>query len=143
MSVRIAVPEDLLRVSELAAKGLRELGEVPDVDRVNAKVLEAYEKAPCILYEKDRIQGMWGLTAFRPYFSNKLMLMDYMFYIEPDYRSFRAAKMMVEAVKKIANDHKIDIELNYMITHSFDKKMRLFEMMGFKKTGLKGVYNGK
>ena len=141
--IRVAQPEDLIRVAELTHKGLEELGEKPSPNKVFSKVQEAYTKAPCVIYETDEIHGMWGLIAYKPYWTEEVTLSDYMFYVEPEHRSFRVAKQMCDAVKAIANNYQLDIELNYMAPSKFEEKKRLFEIMGFTKTGIKGIYHGR
>lgn len=145
--IRYAEFHDLGDVFSLCLLALEELKDVLPFKISEEKLFERikyfWAQAPCVVFEEDKeIVGFWGLCTYLPFFSEEAALSDYMFYILPEFRSFKAAKNMVEAVKAVADDHGLPLELNYMITEKFDQKTRLFEMMDLQKTGVKGLYKG-
>lgn len=148
MSVRVAEYEDLPRVAALCARGIEELEDVllgqVNHDKLFERIKFFWSQAPCLLYEVEgEIVGIWGLNTLVPFYSDTPFIGDYMFYILPEHRSFKVAKIMCEAVKSVSHEFGMPVELNYMVPEKVPQKQRLFEMMKFRTTGIKGVYNGR
>lgn len=147
LSTRYATYKDLPTVCKLTLEGFRELKETAP-ESVNPEKLvdwvhEAFNQAPCVLLEKNNeIIGMWGLCTLIPKWSNDPVLGDYMLYIIPEHRSLKAIQILTKAVKDTADSFNLPLRLNYLINDKFDAHKRLFEKMGFKASGIIGIYKG-
>ena len=148
MIIRYAEREDLPTIYKLSWAGARELKEVApervDPDLLLKWVHKAYSQAPQVLLEKDgEIIGFWGLCTIRAEWSYDLMLADYMFYILPEHRSFKATRLLVKAVKAVADKHQLHLRLCYLFKGDLPLHIRIYHMMGFTVSGLVGFYKGK
>lgn len=148
MKTRYAERKELADVLELTWRGYKELEDIAPVtykpDLIYKDIiLPSWHRAPCVLLEKDNeIIGMWGLTTYRVHGSAESILADYMFYILPEYRSIKAVEALKKAVLDVADQFKLNMKLTYLFTDKKDAHIRLFEKVGFRITGVQGVYEG-
>ena len=147
MITRHATVEDLPTVYRFAWRGFRELKdsltEKPDPDLIWKLVLKSHKQAPAVILEDDgEIIGVWGLMTAYPSWSHDYYMADYMLYILPEHRTLKAIKLMVKAVKDIADKHKITFKQHYVIRGSLKLQIRIFMMMGFKVSAICGDYRG-
>lgn len=147
MSVRYADRSDLPEIYTLAWAGYKDLkGVVPekvDPDLLWNWINTAYAQAPQVLLEKDgQIIGFWGLCTLKAAWSHDAILADYMFYIRPEHRSYKATKALKDAVCEVADKSNLTLRLNYLFKGKLPLHARIFAMMGFKAQGLVGFYKG-
>lgn len=140
--------QDLPRIAELCRMSIDELGLSEfaniDDDRLISSIIFNWASAPCIILKKEgNIIGFYGLTTYRPFYSEETVLGDYMLYIVPEHRSYKAAKALSKAAAKFADEKKINLDLNFITNRPAAAKARFLENMGAKITGVKGVYYGK
>lgn len=150
MRIRYADLDDLPAVSEMCIMGLKELSAATPCAVSEGKLLDSiinhWAHAPCILLEDDEgLAGFYGLTTYVPYYSNDAVIGDYMLYIKPEKRSYKAAKMLSIAARDVADKFGLPLDLNFMLSQSSDIKTRgrFLENMGAKITGIKAVYHGR
>lgn len=142
--IRIAAPEDLKDVVLLYKKGLESLGEPYNEESVRNKVYTSYYLAPCFLVIKDdTIVGIAGLTVIRTSHDSAASLADYMFYIEPEYRSIRTLDALMEKIKDFAVSKNLPIRLDFRVSGNIEARERLLNRYGFKVQSVVGVYDGK
>ena len=145
MITRYAETEDLPTVYLLAWQGYKELKEIApekvDPDLLWQWILKAHSQAPQVILEKDgEIIGLWGLCTIKAAWSHDVMLADYMFYILPKHRSFKATKQLKEAVCSVADKFKLTLRLSYLFKSKAPVHARIFAMMGFSTSGFIGFY---
>lgn len=148
MLVRYANASDIPEVYRLAWAGYKDLKEIAP-ERVEPDLLmnwvkKAYKQAPQVLLEKDgEIIGFWGLCLIKAAWSHDVLLADYMLYIKPEHRSFKAIKELTKAVKSYADQSKLTLRLCYLFKGKLPVHLKIFGMMGFSVCGLVGFYKGK
>lgn len=145
-SIEMASPADLPEVIRLNMTALAELGEKiiyqPDIEEVSRSVFANWEQAPCFLLKDGGIVGFAGLMLSKTYFSKFPILKDYMFFILPEHRNINNIELLCKAARDFADTTALPLVLNYIITGNQKHQERLFKRMGFKISGLTGVYNG-
>ena len=139
---------DLPIVAELCIMGLQELsGQLPaklSQDKLLDSILQYWACAPCILLENNsEIVGFYGLTTYYPYYSEDAVLGDYMLYIKPEHRTYKAAKALSLAARAVADEFKLLFDLNFVTPGDLKAKSRFLENMGAKIIGVKAVYDGR
>lgn len=145
--IRYAEADDLPVVAELCIMGLQELsGELPckvSADKLLNSILTYWACAPCILLENNsEIVGFYGLTTYYPYYSEDAVLGDYMLYIKPKFRSYKAARALSHAARDVADKFKLVLDLNFVTPGNFQTKARFLENMGAQVIGVKAIYRG-
>lgn len=147
MTTRYADIGDLPIVAELCIMGLQELSsQLPaklSQEKLLDSILQYWACAPCILLENNsEIVGFYGLTTYYPYYSEDAVLGDYMLYIKPEHRTYKAAKALSLAARAVADEFKLLFDLNFVTPGDLKTKSRFLENMGAKVIGVKAVYDG-
>lgn len=140
--------EDLPTVSSLCIMGMDELGSnLPcrvSSEKLLNSILTFWACAPCILLKLGSdIIGFYGLTAFKPFYSDDAVLGDYMLYIKPEHRSYKTARKLSIAARDFAKSKGMALELNFITDKDPLTKARFLENMGAKIVGVKAVYDGR
>lgn len=148
MTTRYADLDDLPAVAEMCIMGLQELSEnLPcriSEDKVLNSIINNWACAPCILLEDNgRLIGFYGLTTIAPYYTDEAVLGDYMLYINPEKRSYKAARILSIAARDVADKFNLVFDLNFITPANLNTKSRFLENMGAKVIGIKGVYDGR
>jgi len=148
MKIRYATFEDLHKVIELCIMGLDELSVNPHVtvsrEKLTAKIISNWEHAPCILLENGSdIIGFYGLTTYKPFYSNDAVLGDYMLFVLPQFRSYKAARMLSIAARDVADKFGMLLDLNFITPAKRESKARFLENMGAKVIGITAIYDGR
>lgn len=110
MNIRYAKEEDLADVLGMYLSALAEIKDYalePSLEKCADEVYFSWADAPCFLLEKDgKTVGFAGLKRVTPDYTEQSILSEYMFYIKPEARAVKAAKMLSDAVKNyaVAND---------------------------------------
>ena len=146
MKVRLANLSDLPKIHELAWAGYEEIDEAAIVPYDKKLFYEEviypqFFRAPVFILERDgQVIGIWGLTSSRPRGSVHNCIADYIFYIEPEFRSIKATRLLCKAVKDFADQQQLPIRLNYLFNGKLSLHERIFRLMGFKIRGIIGEY---
>lgn len=123
--------------------GLKEIGAKNILDSlVCNKVVSAFKLAPCFLLKIDGIiRGIAGLTICHSSHSGDAMLSDYMFYIQPEYRSLKNLSDLVRACQSFAKEHDLPLRVDFIVNDDEKIKQRLLRMHDFKTFSIVGIYN--
>ena len=134
---RYAMREDLAEVLDMYIAALDEIQdyiEPYNVHKCADLVLKNWVHAPCILLEKaGELIGFAGFAGVVPEFSDSVTLREYMFFIKPEHRSYKAAKVMSDAAQQAARDMGVPLYMSHMV---FDKdtatKEKFLKRWGYK-----------
>lgn len=141
--IRKATPKDIPEILELYRKGLEELGQknIKESHILN-KVVISYHLAPCFLLEiDDIIVGIAGLTVVTTSHNGVASLADYIFYVEPEYRSIKTLGVLVDSAKNFATENALPLRLEFISNNDEELRKRIFRLHGFKVSSVTGVYN--
>ena len=138
--IRKATPDDFGDILQMLKAGIEELGEEYKESVLVNKIAVSYYHAPCfLLVINGIICGMAGLTVKTSSMSGNATLMDYMFYIKPEYRSLKNLSGLVEKSKEFALQNQLPLRLEF-VSGSEKVRKRLFEMHGFEIKAVVGKY---
>lgn len=145
---RYANERDLADVLVLYMAALAEIKDhidAPDLERCADTVFSAWQSAPCVLIERDsEIIGFAGLRTWRPSYTLQTVLTEYMFYIKPEHRSFKVAKLLSDSVKAVADKFKYPLRMTHMV---FDTplaiKEKFLKRWGYHVDALAVSYGGQ
>lgn len=146
--IRFATLNDLPKVFELCMMAMEELKDrLPlslSAEKLSNSILDNWALAPCFVLEKDgQIEGFYGLTAYKPFYSEQATLGDYMLYLTPSHRNYKNLSKLSKAARDFANEQKMPIDLNFIANSKQDLKARFLENMGAEIIGVKAVYRGQ
>jgi hypothetical protein len=147
IKIEYAERHDLELVLEMYLDGLEEMGEAmlkPNPEKCAAEVLLSWAGCPQILLvDEDGIFGFAGLKRIVPEYTNDNCINDYMFYIRPDKRSVKAAKMLSDAAQKVANDYKEPLYMSHFVgDKDFLTKCKFLERWGYECLSVQVRYKG-
>lgn len=142
--VRYATDKDLPIVLDMYMQAVLEVHPeiILNKDRCIYTVVDGYNRAPCLLVEKDGdIVGFAGLTLGTEDFSDTHFIQEYMFYIKEQFRSVKLARMLSDAVKDVA--HKFGLNLRFSKTidgSTAQKREKFLKRWGYKPYNIGVVY---
>jgi GNAT superfamily N-acetyltransferase len=145
MEIVQAEQKDLPYIITHYKKGLEELGaeNIKDSLILN-KVVSGFHLAPCFLLKIDGIiRGIAGLTVVHSSHSGDAMLSEYMFYVEPEYRSLKHLSALVNACKDFADEHNFLLRFEFVNQVDIRIRERLFKMHNFQIKSVIGEYDGR
>ncbi len=141
--IRQATPRDIPFILELYKDGLKELGET-DIKEplLLKKVVNSYHLAPCfLLIINGIIRGMAGFTVGTSSHNGVASMMDYMFYVQEEYRSLKNLSALVKSAKDFASKKMMPIKLEFLTNNDEKLRARLLKMHGFRVFSICGLYN--
>lgn len=134
---RYAMREDLAEVLEMYINSLIEINDY--IEPISPKkcaetVMQSWLRAPCILLVKlGQIIGFAGFSSAIPKHSDSVILEEYMFYIKPEHRSLKAAKVMSDASIKMADELKLPLYMSHMLKgHDANIKDKFLKRWGYE-----------
>lgn len=138
--LRMATPLDLHQCVDLAMKipleNDMEYFPKPDIDRVASTLVELIDNQTLIVYENNGIIcGLFGVKIDSFWWSSEPTMVDIIFYIKPEFRSFSAYKRMLRAAEDFAKLNKVPLALLFFTTKDQDKKHQMILRRGFKTVG--------
>jgi hypothetical protein len=146
--LELAKPEDVPQVYALCIQNYNENNTIETGIRVSFeksfKELEfCVQNNFCVVERKGKeINGLLLLKpAVTTWFSEDEIFMGLIFYIKPDFRTFKLAKSLLTAAKEYAIINKLPIAFDLFAQKDASKKKKLFEYMGFKEWGSFYLYN--
>lgn len=147
ITTRYAKREDLAEVLEMFIASLTEIQDY--IESISHKkcaflVFKNWLSAPCILLEKaGEIIGFAGFASSIPEYSEKQTLREYMFYIKPEHRSYKAAKLMSDSSQKMADELGLPLYMSHMVfEHNENTKLKFLKRWGYKIMNI-GVRYGR
>lgn len=117
----------------------------PDINKCAEEVLQSFNSAPCIvLDDKGDLFGFAGMRCVVPQYSNEPFLEEYMFYIRPDKRSMKAAKMLSDGVQRLADDNGLDLYMRHGLNgRPAAEKEKFLHRWGYETMALAVKYKCK
>lgn len=138
-TLRMAVPADHEQVLNLALQIPQENtdyfpGACPV--KVSDKLEELTRNNTLLVYENNgRIVGILGVVIDSFWWSDEPQIMDAIFYVDPDFRSFSAYRRMLSAVEEIAKLNKLPLSLLFFTTKDTKRKFDMVLRRGYKPVG--------
>ncbi len=83
----------------------------------------------------DTITGVLATKVYSAWFSEKPCLHSLLFYIKPEYRSFKETKLFIDFIKQYAILNKVPFVIDFFAQKDVKKKQQLFKYFGFKDCG--------
>jgi hypothetical protein len=108
----------------------------PDIDKVHETLSELTTNQTLIVYENNGIIcGIFGVKIDSFWWSSEPTMVDVIFYIRPEFRSFSAYKRMLRAAEDFAKLNKVPLALLFFTTKDQDKKHQMILRRGFRTVG--------
>ncbi len=147
ISTRYAMREDLAEVLDMYISALNEIQDYIEpisVEKCADVVLKNWIKAPCVLLEKaGQNIGFAGFASAIPEYSDSVTMREYMFYIKPEHRSIKAAKLMSDKAKEAADECGVPLYMSHMVfEHDVKTKVSFLKRWGYKIMSI-GVKYGR
>lgn len=146
LSTHYAMREDLAEVLYMYLNSLTEIQDY--IEPISEKkcadvVLKNWLNAPCVLLKKaGEIIGFAGFSSTIPEYSDSVTMREYMFYIKPEHRSVRAAKLLSDKAKEAADECKTPLYMSHMVfEHDVQTKVKFLKRWGYKILSI-GVKHG-
>lgn len=95
---------------------------------INAKLLIVYENNGVIC-------GLLGVKIDSFWWTDEPMMVDVLFYMKPDFRSYTAYRRMLQTAEEFAKINGVPLALLFFTTKDQDKKHRMVLRRGFKTVG--------
>lgn len=146
-TTRYANENDLAKVLGLYMTALKEINDPyvkPNAEKCARQVLFAWSQAPCVLLEKlGEIIGFAGLKTVIPDHSDQNIISEYMFYIKPEHRSIKLAKMLSDEVQAVADRFGLPLYFTHRLNGlSVDHKEKFLKRWGYEPVAVNCVYGG-
>lgn len=146
--VRYADETDLPQVLGMYMAGLAEIRDMivePNAQKCARKVLLSWAQAPCVLLEKmGKIIGFAGLCTNKPDYSEQNVISEYMFYIKPEHRSYKAAKMLSDASKDVADKFGLPLFFTHKLGGgTIETKEKFLTRWGYRPVAVNCIYGGQ
>jgi hypothetical protein len=105
----------------------------PDWECVR-KMFLSLQKQNCLIgyLNNGQICGFLGVELDKYWWSNELVLMDVMFYIKPEFRSYTAFKRMLSVAEEFAKLNNVPIALSFFSDKDLAKKAKMIMRRGYK-----------
>jgi GNAT superfamily N-acetyltransferase len=147
ISTRYAMREDLAEVLDMYISALNEIQDYIEpisVEKCAGLVLKNWLSAPCVLLEKAGQKiGFAGFASAIPEYSEAVTMREYMFYIKPEHRSIKAAKLMSDKAKEAADECGVPLYMSHMVfEHDVKTKVSFLKRWGYKVLSI-GVKYGR
>ena len=136
---------DLPEICHLALRVPDELGfdNLPQVNNVKVinHIVGSWEECPIFVYREtedpdSKILGFLGVRFEQPWFSDKDVLTDYIFYVKPEHRSLKVTNALINAAKDLARLNKTGLVLTMLANSDSTSAVEsLLERQKFIKTG--------
>jgi len=148
--IRIATPEDVHDIMELALIGLEENGFVePRPDRLLQEIWPALNLIKGVVgviqKEGQKPEGAVLLRVGTMWYSDDDVLEEKAIFIHPDFRSAKGgrARRLVEFSKQVSNELGIPLIIGVLSNHRTEAKVRLYERQFGKPVGAFFLYNAR
>jgi len=141
MEIGLVDPEDFEELLIFVINVPRKLEyPVPEVDvaKLAYKLGTAVSEGLVLVYKVEgKIVGVLALEENNPWWSTHEFLNNLVFFIEPEHRSFKATRSLLEQARDYAKIESKTLSINLMGNHRNESKIRLMNRLGF---GVYGFY---
>lgn len=137
--------EDLPQIVKMAEKVQKEQNfenfYKPNIGKAASFIYQAWLKYPIFVYKVDgEIVGMVGIIVEAEWWTDERIILDYVFYVEPEHRKTEVTGALIDAVKDFAKINDLKIVIQFVTSDYIDKKLKLFEDRGFRKSGFVATF---
>lgn len=135
------MPKDLPACVELALEIPRENVDTafpPAKISCVENMLSSLIEAKClIMYENNGVLcGLLGVKIDTFWWNDEApRLVDVLFYVRPEYRSYTTFKRMLQVAESFAKINKVPLNLLFFTTKDLDRKYKMILRRGFKPVG--------
>ena len=107
------------------------------LDRVEEVARQTIQSGFAMLYEETggKVVGVMAGVVYQPTFSRDLMAADLALYVHPDYRGFVAVRLVTAFITWAKSRGAKLISVGVTAGIDNDAAVKLYEILGFKKTG--------
>lgn len=153
LKIRIAIPEDLPAVMEIALMACEENGFLnPNPLKLAGEIWPALNQdhgiCAVIGEEGGKIEGLVLLRIGNMWYSDSIVVEEKAIFIHPDFRNAKGgrAKRLCEFSKRVADVLEIPLIIGVLSNHRTEAKVRMYERQFGKPSGaffLYGAETGK
>lgn len=139
-TVRAATYEDLDQCVGLAHEIPLEndWGYFPQTSNIKVinKLKELIDSQTLIVYDNNGvIVGILGVVVDSFWWTEEPMLMDVVFYIKPEFRSYKAYNRMLSVAEEFAKINGLPLSLLFFTTKDTERKFNMVQRRGYKSIG--------
>lgn len=104
--------------------------------KVTNTIRKLIEDRTLIVYENNGIiVGIMGLVIDSFWWSEEPMMLDMLFYIKPEFRSYKAFNRMLSTAEEFAKINGLPLSLLLFSTKNLERKYEMIKRRGYKKIG--------
>lgn len=108
----------------------------PDYDKVQETLKKLIEDQTLIIYTNNKIiVGILGCIIDTFWWSNQPMMMDALFYIKPEFRSYAAFDRLLSTAEEFAKINGLPLALLFFTTKDTERKFNMVQKRGYKPIG--------
>lgn len=108
----------------------------PSKTKVRATLEALINERTLIVYENNGIiVGILGLIIDSFWWSDQPMMMDMLFYIQPEFRSYKAFNRMLSTAEEFAKINGLPLSLLVFTTKDMERKFKMIQKRGYKSVG--------
>lgn len=108
----------------------------PDYDKVRETLEKLIENQTLITYSNNGIiVGILGCIVDTFWWTNEPMMMDMLFYIKPEFRSYKAFDRMLSTAEEFAKINGLPLALLFFTTKDTERKFNMVLKRGYKPVG--------
>lgn len=144
-NIQFAKPEDINQIVSFGFYSFREnllegLPCKPDLNKGLAVFTDAVLNEGIVLVKRNTsnpklLEGTLAMKLDKPWFSDDACLYVLLYFIKPEFRSFKLAKDLLNAAKEYAIINNLPIVFDLFAQKDAKKKIKLLKYMGFKEYG--------
>ena len=153
MTITLARPEDL---SQIVAFGYasfkeneisKEIKAEPNFEKALIYVTDAITNHLVFVKRNEEnqklIDGVLGLVFQDTWWSERVVLSNFLFYVKPECRTFKVAKDLLQSAKEYSLERSVPIVFDLFAQKDVTKKKRFLKYMKFKELGSFFIFNGE
>lgn len=126
---------------------LKETNTIPDCNKILEEMFKSIIEHVVLVKRNDKnsklIDGFLVLQAGSTWWTNEVFLNSLIFYIKPEFRSFKLAKDLLNEAKKYAIINNTPLVFDIFDKKNGDKKIKLLKYLGFKDYGSSLIFVGE
>ena len=138
--VRLGTYEDLEACIEIAMQIPLENDwdyfPTPSREKVTKTLSGLIEKKTLLVYvNNDVVIGILGLIIDSMWWSDEEMMLDVLFYIKEEFRSYKAFTRMLSVAEEFAKINGLPLSLLFFTTKDTERKFKMLKKRGYKSVG--------
>jgi GNAT superfamily N-acetyltransferase len=145
--IEYAIESELPTVLRMYMNALKEIPNIGEIDPQSCAktVYDSWLQAPCLLLkESGKIIGFAGLRLSKNLHNFAHYISEYMFYVEPEYRSVKNAKLLADGAKELSDKMGLELRFSHLLQgNDVTSKFKLMKRWGYEPYSLAVSYGGK